>query len=63
VRDREFADSPLEESGFAQACNNNGIDWQTGLSAEIDTKGVSGAVANLPVGTAGGRARSRLAAE
>jgi hypothetical protein len=40
-------DSPLEQAGFAQACNINGIHWQTGLSAEIDTKGVSGAVANL----------------
>ena len=40
-------DSSLEEAGFAQACNINGVDWQTGLSADIDTKGVSGAVANL----------------
>jgi hypothetical protein len=45
--DREFADSPLEESGFDQSRNINGIDWLTGLTADIDTKGVSGALANL----------------
>jgi hypothetical protein len=44
----EFAsDSALEGAGFAQSRNINGIDWLTGLTADIDTKGVSGAVANL----------------
>jgi hypothetical protein len=47
TRLRFAADSPLEEAGFAQVCNIRSVDWQTGLSADIDTKGVSGAVANL----------------
>jgi hypothetical protein len=46
-------DCLLEQAGFAQACNNNRLNWQTGLSAEIDTKGFSGAVANLPAGGSG----------
>jgi hypothetical protein len=40
-------DCLLEQAGLTQAFNNKGLDWLTGLTADIDTKGFSGAVANL----------------
>src|ERR1700745_756973 len=46
-RPRFAYDSPLGQAGLTQAFNNNGLDWLTGLTADIDTKGFSGAVANL----------------
>jgi hypothetical protein len=46
LRDRKFADSPLEGDGVAQSFLINRLDWQTGVTPSTEDKGLFRELAN-----------------